>query len=76
MTVVVERTGAESGWYTHCEQVLGWFLSAAAIPADRHATLIDAAIGGRFESWVEPPAPVVTDVAERVARSVVRDAGA
>ena len=72
VTVVIDRTGAASGWYQHCRQVLGWFLSAAGIPAGRHEELLDDAIDGRFESWVEPPRPVVADVAERLAGSVLR----
>ncbi|WP_305789754.1 hypothetical protein [Symbioplanes lichenis] len=67
VTVVVDRTGAGSGWYGHCEQVLGWFLAAAGIPADRHGQLIEHAVGGRFESWVEPKGAQVREVAERLA---------
>ena len=50
VNVVVERTEASSGRNTHCEQVLGWFLTAAGIPADTHREQIEAAIGGRFDS--------------------------
>ncbi|MCU7731173.1 Fic family protein [Actinoplanes sp. KI2] len=71
VTVVVDRTGAESGWQGHCGQVLGWFLTAAGIPADRHAGLIGDAIGGRFHSWVRPSDMEIADVADRLAHLVV-----
>jgi len=67
ITVVVDRTEADSAWYSHAEQVLGWFLTAAGVPAHRHAGLIDEAIG-----WAPPSPPVVADVAERIATSVTR----
>ncbi|MGW4032720.1 hypothetical protein ACWEFL_26045 [Streptomyces sp. NPDC004838] len=31
ITVVADRTQAESGWYGHCEQVLGWFLACDGV---------------------------------------------
>ncbi|MGY0004036.1 hypothetical protein [Micromonospora sp. I033] len=74
VTVVVDRTGAESGWEHHCRQVLGWFLTAAGVPAARHERLIDAAIGGRFASWVTPSNLVIGEVAERLAADVTDDA--
>ncbi|WP_432968413.1 hypothetical protein [Dactylosporangium sp. CA-233914] len=70
VTAVVERTGADSGWYTHCRQVLGWFLAAAGIPAEQHTALLGEAIGGRFHSWLEPEPPVVADVSGRLARTM------
>ncbi|MEV6599365.1 Fic family protein [Actinoplanes sp. NPDC051346] len=70
VTATVDRTNSDSGWYGHCEQVLGWLLTAAGVPEDSHAALITSAVGGRFESWVEPSRLVVTDVAERLAREV------
>lgn len=76
VTVTVDRTRSESGWYGHCVQVLGWFLTAAGVPEDRHEALIAGAVGGRFESWVEPSPLVVTDVAERLARDVAGGAAA
>ncbi|MEV6494428.1 hypothetical protein AB0M20_38275 [Actinoplanes sp. NPDC051633] len=72
VTVVVERTGAESGWYIHCRQVLGWFLSAAGIPEDRHADLIGSATGGVFSSWAEPGDQVIGEIAGRLADTVLR----
>jgi hypothetical protein len=66
--VVAARTEAESGWYGHCHQVLGWLLTVAAIPEDRHALLISGAIGGRFESWTEPEPRLVNEIADELAR--------
>ena len=71
LTVVVDRTGAESGWHGHCRLVLGWFLSAAGITAEQHAKLIDDAIGGRFRSWAWPSGMEIADIAERLAHLVV-----
>ncbi|MEU7903510.1 hypothetical protein [Actinoplanes sp. NPDC049118] len=76
VTAVADRTGGESGWYAHCRQVLGWFLSAAGIPSERHERLLEDAIGGRFDSWAEPERFVVTEVAERLAEAMVRRPGA
>ncbi|CCH19045.1 Fic family protein [Micromonospora lupini] len=71
VNLTVDRTSSDSGWYGHCEQVLSWFLVAADVPEDRHSTLIDDAIGGRFRSWTQPSAAEVVDVAERLARQLV-----
>jgi len=71
VTVVVDRTGAESGWHGHCGQVLGWFLTAAGVPAEQHKALIGDAIGGRFHSWVRPSGMEIADVADRMAHLVV-----
>jgi hypothetical protein len=70
ITATVDRTSGDSGWYGHCQQVLGWFLSAAGVPADRHEALITDAVGGRFESWVTPTPLLVGDIAERLAREI------
>ncbi|MFI9504609.1 hypothetical protein [Nocardia sp. NPDC052566] len=72
---VVAQTDAGDAWYQHAEQVLGWFLQRAGVPADRAAGLIDEAIGGRFQSWISPAESVVVSVAERLAAGLA-DAGA
>lgn len=69
ITVVVERTAAESMWYGHCRQVLAWFLTAAGVPEPHHS-LIDDAVGERFESWVPPSDDVIADVAGRLVRGL------
>jgi hypothetical protein len=66
---VVERTAAGDAWYTHCAQVLTWFLTRSGIGVDRAARLVDEAIGGRFDSWVGPADSVVDDVAGQLARA-------
>ncbi|MFI6056225.1 cell filamentation protein Fic [Streptomyces violascens] len=71
---VVDRTGCGSGWYSHCHQVLTWFLSRWGIPADVAQDLVDEAIGGRFQSWSGPDAVLVDDVAEKLALSLRPDA--
>jgi hypothetical protein len=70
VTAVGDRTQYESGWYGCCRTVLTWFLEAAGINRDRHPELLDHAVGGRFESWVEPSKAVVVTVAERLAGQV------
>jgi hypothetical protein len=72
VTAVGDRTQYESAWYGCCRTVLGWFLESAGIEAGRRPELLDHAIGGRFESWVEPPTAVVEAIAEDVARRVGR----
>jgi hypothetical protein len=34
-------------------------------------TLVAEAIGGRFESWVEPPQELITEVVTRLARDAI-----
>jgi hypothetical protein len=73
VTAVGDRTGYQSGWYTCCEIVLGWFLEAAGVEAAGRPELIEHAIGGRFASWAEPSRAVVATVAERLAERVTGD---
>ncbi|MFD8497433.1 hypothetical protein [Amycolatopsis sp. NPDC059657] len=68
LTAVGDRTQYESGWYGCCRTVLGWFLAAADIGATRRKELLDHALAGRFERWVEPPRAVVESVAEHIAK--------
>ncbi|MFI0353039.1 hypothetical protein [Actinomadura sp. 9N407] len=70
VTVVVDRTGAGDAWYGHCRLVLTWFLTRWDVPRHRAAQLVDEAIDGRFESWIEPSRVAVADVAERLAESL------
>lgn len=72
---VVDRTGCDSGWYGHCEQVLTWFLSRWGVAPDTADELVKQAIGGRFESWTGPDAELVENVAERLALSLQPAAG-
>lgn len=71
VTMTVDRTRGDGGWYSHCAQVLTWFLTAAGVAEQCHAPLISHAIGGRFRSFVEPTGVEVTDVAERLAQAIV-----
>ncbi|MEU5941445.1 hypothetical protein ABZ807_20190 [Micromonospora sp. NPDC047548] len=63
VTVVVDRTCADGGWQHHCRQVLGWFLTLAGLPPQRHEPLVEHAIGGRFDSFVTPPDRLIRDLA-------------
>ncbi|MFJ3146710.1 hypothetical protein ACIPJM_30220 [Streptomyces halstedii] len=43
---VVDRTGCDSGWYGHCDQVLSWFLSRWGVVPDIAQEMVQHAIGG------------------------------
>ncbi|MEU6076729.1 hypothetical protein [Micromonospora sp. NPDC047074] len=73
VTAVGDRTQYESAWYGCCRTVLGWFLDAAGIAATRREELLEHAIAGRFDSWLEPPGAVVESVAGQLARRVAGD---
>ncbi len=73
VTAVGDRTQYESGWYGCCVTVLDWFLEAAGIETTQRAELIEHAVAGRFDSWVEPRRAVVESVAEDLARRVAVD---
>ncbi|MFF3354161.1 hypothetical protein ACFYWN_16220 [Streptomyces sp. NPDC002917] len=70
VTVVADRTRAESGWYTHCKQVLGWFIAYNGIDEERAREIVERAIGGRFGSWIAPDAAAVDIVSSRFAQTV------
>ncbi|MFI8421060.1 hypothetical protein [Streptomyces sp. NPDC085479] len=67
VTVVIDRTDAESGWYTLCHTVLTWFLCSAGMEADEAEDVVDAAIGGRFKSWSTPSRTLIDAVGEDFA---------
>ncbi|MFF7127233.1 Fic family protein [Streptomyces sp. NPDC008240] len=73
---VVDRTGCDSGWYGHCDQVLTWFLSRWGVAPGTAQEMVKQAIGGRFESWTGPDTALVEDVAERLAVSLAPAASA
>ncbi|MCX4781498.1 hypothetical protein [Streptomyces sp. NBC_01264] len=64
------RSQAESGWYTHSKQVLGWFLAYNGIEEERAREIVESAIGGRFGSWTSPDVVVVDTVSSRFARTL------
>ncbi|MBX4175997.1 hypothetical protein K3A88_13845 [Streptomyces geysiriensis] len=70
VTVVADRTQAESGWYGHCMQVLRWFLAYNGIDEGQAEEIVQNAVGGRFGSWIAPDVPVVGAVSSRFARGV------
>jgi len=70
VTVVAIRTRGGSAWYQHCEKVLSWFLERAGIPSVQHRTLIDDAIGGRFESGLEPEPAITEAIAKDLATTL------
>ncbi|MFJ7073457.1 cell filamentation protein Fic [Streptomyces sp. NPDC098781] len=72
---VTDRTGCGSGWYGHCHQVLGWFLSRWGVDPDTAEDLVHQAIGGRFKSWTGPDPVLIEDVAEKLALSLRPESG-
>ncbi|MGW2874350.1 Fic family protein [Kitasatospora sp. NPDC001225] len=63
---VADRTGAESGWYGHCRQVLEWFLGYWGVAPEPAERLVRQAVGGRFKSWTAPDTVLADEVAERL----------
>ncbi|MEW2140428.1 Fic family protein [Streptomyces sp. NPDC005409] len=63
---VADWTGAESGWYGHCQQVLGWFLTYWGVAPETAENLVRQAVGGRFKSWTAPDTVLAADIAERL----------
>ncbi|GHA76119.1 hypothetical protein ACN6LC_001269 [Streptomyces violaceoruber] len=70
ITVVADRTQAESGWYGHCMQVLRWFLAYNGIDEGQTEEIVKNAVGGRFGSWIAPDVSVVDAVSSRFAIGV------
>jgi len=64
IAAVVEQTRAGDAWYAHCHQALGWYLARWGVPENRAQTAVRKAIGGRFESWVEPAEDLVGEVVD------------
>ncbi|MFJ8747273.1 hypothetical protein ACIRL2_49060 [Embleya sp. NPDC127516] len=67
VTTVVDRTQAESGWHGLCYTTLTWFLSSTGLGPEEAEEAVEAAIGGRFKSWVEPAPTLVDAVGEDLA---------
>ena len=67
VTVVVDRTGAECGWYGLCRTVLTWFLSSRGRGPETAKEVVDAAIRGRFKSWTTLSRTLVDAVGEDLA---------
>ncbi|MEU1466187.1 hypothetical protein ABZ467_37350 [Streptomyces sp. NPDC005727] len=67
VTLVVDRTDAEAGWYRLCYQVLTWFLASSGLDPQEARQAVEAAIGGRFESWSAPARTMIDAVGEDLA---------
>ncbi|MET8977707.1 hypothetical protein ABZX85_19020 [Streptomyces sp. NPDC004539] len=70
VTVVADRTRAESGWYGHCEQVLRWFLAYNGIDEERGREIVENAVGGLFGSWIAPDVVLIDKASSRFARTM------
>ncbi|MGW7066884.1 hypothetical protein ACWGII_07310 [Streptomyces sp. NPDC054855] len=73
VTVVVDRTGAECGWYGLCHTVLTWFLTSTGMRPEPARAAVERAIGGRFESWTQPSSVLVDAVGEDLAVGLTGD---
>lgn len=67
VTVVADRTHAQSGWYRHCMQVLSWFLACHGMNEERAKRIVADAVGDRFDSWTAPDVVLVDEVSTRFA---------
>ncbi|MFE3513766.1 hypothetical protein [Streptomyces sp. NPDC059166] len=67
VTRVLDQGGPDSGWYGGCYLVLTWFLTSCGMEREEAATAVEAAIGGRFESWVAPGQTLIDSVGEDLA---------
>jgi hypothetical protein len=72
VTAVAERTEAQSGWYGHCMQVLGWYLTCHGFAEDQARRLVEATASGWFEIWTAPDELAVYAVSTRFATAVGR----
>jgi hypothetical protein len=70
VATVAARSGADEHWYPVCTLALKWFLAVAEVPGEDHDALVEAAIGGRFWSFVSPLGAEVADAAESLAAAV------
>jgi hypothetical protein len=70
VATVAARSGADEHWYAVCTLALKWFLAVAEVPGEDHDALVDAAIGGRFWSFVSPLGAEVADAAESLAAAL------
>ncbi|WP_127502353.1 hypothetical protein [Actinoplanes solisilvae] len=53
-----------------CRRILEWFLTAAGVPEETAASLVNSAVDVRLD-WRTPTAAEVVDVAERLTRDVL-----
>ncbi|MGW0750017.1 hypothetical protein [Streptomyces sp. NPDC002587] len=67
VTIVLDFTGAESGWYGQSELAVTWFLASTGMPTDEARAAVTAAVGGRFESWTGPGRELIESVGEDLA---------
>lgn len=70
VTRVLDRGGADSGWYGACYLVLEWFLTSCGMGRAEARAAVGDAIGGRFESWVAPGRTLIESVGEDLAVGV------
>ncbi|MEV0176798.1 hypothetical protein AB0I00_37510 [Streptomyces sp. NPDC050803] len=67
VTRVVDRTGAQCGWYGICRVTLAWFLMSTGMSTVAAWAAVEEAVGGRFASWTTPANTLVDSVGERLA---------
>jgi hypothetical protein len=75
LALVVERTGCEDAWYRTFATTLAWYVERTAPDEDAFHWL-SSALGGRFESWIEPPADIASSVCVDLGAAAARPADA
>ncbi|MFE1287037.1 hypothetical protein [Streptomyces sp. NPDC058751] len=65
VTVAVD-SGTDS-WPGQSGRLLRWFLTSTGMDQEEAGRLVEAAIGGRFESWVTPTPSLIDSVGEHIA---------
>lgn len=73
--MAIAHVSDDDSWQGHCDQVLTWLLTAAGIPGERAAALVDDALREFFGRWVPLTEVDVVEVAERLTRDVLDLAG-
>jgi uncharacterized protein (TIGR02996 family) len=68
VTWVIELTGCEDAWYSYLERALSWLLEYLGMNPDDASRIVESAVGGRFQSWIEPPPEELAEAAEGLAR--------
>ncbi|MGE3674290.1 MAG: Fic family protein [Polyangiaceae bacterium] len=73
LPLVLEWTHVEDAWYATFHQVLTWYLQMLLGDSDRIFSLVDGAMGGRFESWLEPPSDIAAAVCADIGNAIQRE---
>ncbi|WP_240657972.1 hypothetical protein [Streptomyces populi] len=65
--VTVALDSGTDSWPGQSARLLRWFLTSTGMDQDEAGRVVEATIGGRFESWVAPARPLLDSVGEDFA---------